>query len=560
LVSSKLNISDINNLQDTLNNVSANNLNVITTPYTGEIEASSFKKTGGSAIEYLMANGSRLTQSANSGNSNYYLYNSSTGDQPIVDGDVKYNDTFQGAASIIWISHKTRDNIDIKVFFNQITTISQIYIQDQANSANFIKYDVTTTPIITGSYIEVPVALTAYGGTGITSFSPDPNINHNIMVSFFTNTLEIDTRISTLENKTQNEISTSGQTNISGLLGVYGIASQAVLGSQTFEYSEGGIMNNSVVGYEFIPTNDIVVSVFLVSNQHWLSPQTTKQMGIYRASDSVLMGSDTLTKMIIQSGYYGKTLSQPIKLYSGIKYVLSTWFVGFYDRYCTSVSVNASFGSSISSIKGRVNTAASFSMPTTVGSTNDADFGNFIYTAASSVSSSKFIVPYGLSTEFLKANGTVDTSTYITTDTAGTTYLAKSGGTMSGTLIAPTIIKSGGLSTEFLKGDGTIDSNTYLTNTSLASYMVSTLYFTTLAVLTASNAYFPAGSLTTIGSVSTLVAQTATNSFTKIYRVNNPPSAPADGTKSGYLGTSIFPKNIYRHWVYLQCKFWYRRY
>ena len=100
LVSSKLNISDINNLQDTLDNVSATNLNVITTPYTGspnkrhpppfrEIEASSFKKTGGSAIQYLMANGSTLTQSANSGNSNFYLYNSSTGDPPIVDGDVK---------------------------------------------------------------------------------------------------------------------------------------------------------------------------------------------------------------------------------------------------------------------------------------------------------------------------------------------------------------------------------------------------------------------------------------------------------------------------------------
>ena len=51
LVSSKLNISDINNLQDTLDNIT-------TAPYSGEIEASSFKKTGGSAIEYLMANGS----------------------------------------------------------------------------------------------------------------------------------------------------------------------------------------------------------------------------------------------------------------------------------------------------------------------------------------------------------------------------------------------------------------------------------------------------------------------------------------------------------------------
>ena len=42
---------------------------------TGSITAPSFVKSGGTNIQYLMGDGSTLTQPANSGNSNFYLYN-----------------------------------------------------------------------------------------------------------------------------------------------------------------------------------------------------------------------------------------------------------------------------------------------------------------------------------------------------------------------------------------------------------------------------------------------------------------------------------------------------
>ena len=85
------------------------------------------------------------------------------------------------------------------------------------------------------------------------------------------------------------------------------------------------------------------------------------------------------------------------------------------------------------------------------GATANVDLGAYIITAAT------FIKLGGLSTEFLKADGSIDTNVvpYV-----GATNNLDLGGN---DLIATTIIKSGGLATEFLKADGSVDSNTYLT-------------------------------------------------------------------------------------------------
>ena len=177
----------------------------MSTPYNGLLEATSFVKNGGTNIQYLMANGSTLTQSANSGNSNFYLYNSNT-TQNITppSGSVTYNNSVQSLATIIYISHRTRDNIDIEVFFKQLSTTSDVYIQDQELSENFIQYNIIGVPIITiGAQIQIPVILRNSSGTGTTNF---PN-GHNILLSFFVNTLEIDTRLSNIENKTNQIVS-----------------------------------------------------------------------------------------------------------------------------------------------------------------------------------------------------------------------------------------------------------------------------------------------------------------------------------------------------------------
>lgn len=63
-------------------------------------------------------------------------------------------------------------------------------------------------------------------------------------------------------------------------------------------------------------------------------------------------------------------------------------------------------------------------------------------------------------------------------------YINSSGKTfIPGTLEVGTIIKTGGLATEFLKADGTVDSNTYALNSALANYLLSATAGTTYQTL-----------------------------------------------------------------------------
>jgi hypothetical protein len=191
-------------------NLNDNNITLV-----NDILANRFIVRGGTDIQYLLADGSLLTQSANSGNSNFYLYNSinTSFSPPVGSGNVEYNSPDQALATIVYISHITRDNIDIEIFFQNVSTLNLLYLQDQNDSNNYIKYDITgNATIITNSYISVPVSAIESGGTGSTSFGP----SHNILISIFTNSIETDTRISTLETKTQNQTAVVNNTTFSG--------------------------------------------------------------------------------------------------------------------------------------------------------------------------------------------------------------------------------------------------------------------------------------------------------------------------------------------------------
>jgi hypothetical protein len=79
----------------------------------------------------------------------------------------------------------------------------------------------------------------------------------------------------------------------------------------------------------------------------------------------------------------------------------------------------------------------------------------------------EFVVYGGTSSQFLKADGSIDSNAYALASSLAS-YVPYVGATNNldlggNDLIATTIIKSGGLATEFLKADGSIDSNTYLT-------------------------------------------------------------------------------------------------
>ena len=92
-------------------------------------------------------------------------------------------------------------------------------------------------------------------------------------------------------------------------------------------------------------------------------------------------------------------------------------------------------------------------------------------TVTGSLVADSLIKSGGTSSQFLKADGSVDSSTYITsyteTDTLNTVTTrgnSTSNGISVGVLTATSLIKSGGTSSQFLKADGSVDSSTYITS------------------------------------------------------------------------------------------------
>ena len=70
----------------------------------------------------------------------------------------------------------------------------------------------------------------------------------------------------------------------------------------------------------------------------------------------------------------------------------------------------------------------------------------------------------GLSTQFLKADGSIDSNVYLTTESDTLQTVSGRGSTTTANITAASFVKSGGLGTQFLKANGTVDSNVYLTS------------------------------------------------------------------------------------------------
>jgi len=83
-------------------------------------------------------------------------------------------------------------------------------MQDKNNSNNYVRFNVTAPiTIVTNSYVSVPVVYSSASGTGTT----DLGSGASIFMSIFDNSQLVDTRISTLENKTRNQTATLTSTD-----------------------------------------------------------------------------------------------------------------------------------------------------------------------------------------------------------------------------------------------------------------------------------------------------------------------------------------------------------
>ena len=149
------------------------------TRFLNNIYADKFITSDTQPPRYLMSDGTELSNSGNNAGSNIYLYNNNNTLTPIsANGQILFNQSPQPSATQLFLSHRTRDGIDIEnPFLSSISALSIIYIQDQDISENYIRFNVNCAPIIVvGSYVTLNVTYLDSGGSGATNFEAGMNI------------------------------------------------------------------------------------------------------------------------------------------------------------------------------------------------------------------------------------------------------------------------------------------------------------------------------------------------------------------------------------------------
>ena len=121
-----------------------------------------------------------------------------------------------------------------------------------------------------------------------------------------------------------------------------------------------------------------------------------------------------------------------------------------------------------------------------VGATGAVNLGS------NNITANSFVKQGGTASQFLKADGSVDTNIYALASSLSS-YVPYTGAISSvnlgsNNITANSFIKVGGLSTQFLKADGSVDTNTYLTT---SNFSYGSFYDTTIQDAVAVNTGYP---------------------------------------------------------------------
>src|SRR5262249_32500910 len=95
-------------------------------------------------------------------------------------GKIRFNTATPSTATALAISVTTDPGTDATRVLQSLTNGDSIYIQDQGNSANWVRYKVNGTPTNNTTWFQIPVALYATGSYGGTL----PSNNTPLVLSF----------------------------------------------------------------------------------------------------------------------------------------------------------------------------------------------------------------------------------------------------------------------------------------------------------------------------------------------------------------------------------------
>ena len=203
------------------------------------IYSDKFIVNGGTNQQYLLADGTTSTVSQIG--SNIYFYKRNGSSIPTA-GFLSFDNVIQASATIVYINNLTDDIVDISPFLHLIGAGNVLYIQDQNNSNNYINFTViTNTNVATG--VQVDITFLNGAGTGLTDFGN----NHPLYFSIFSNTSDVDNRLTILETKTQNQTAVSGTTTFSDDVNVGTLSAGATTLSGTLSMGANAITSNGLL-------------------------------------------------------------------------------------------------------------------------------------------------------------------------------------------------------------------------------------------------------------------------------------------------------------------------
>lgn len=145
---------------------------------TGPTGATGIGVTGATGATGIGATGATGANGANGQSSSYFNYQAQTngGGLP-TSGHITWQNATQTASTYIRVNHINDDGVDIELFLTSIQSGNTLIIQNQDDSTNFQKWNVSGSPIIVANnYVQYPVTLTSSSGLDFTN-------NHRIILA-----------------------------------------------------------------------------------------------------------------------------------------------------------------------------------------------------------------------------------------------------------------------------------------------------------------------------------------------------------------------------------------
>ena len=161
--------------------------------------STAFVPKGTDANAYLMADGSTLKQSAAAGNSNYYVFKTGgTGTSP-ASGYITWGN-YQYLATKVYLSKTTTDGFDITPFVKDLSQLNDLYLQKKSSAGTYIRYNITEVKSDVDKLEFTVVSPPVENSSNFTSSANGFAEEDQLLVSFFSNLVEADTRLSSLES------------------------------------------------------------------------------------------------------------------------------------------------------------------------------------------------------------------------------------------------------------------------------------------------------------------------------------------------------------------------